>query len=584
MSLQGRNCLVLILVGPDLPAEFVQDTLDSVAAFMPAEACAVCILDSNDDRRFEGFRAGDLPTFYVHASEVYEFPASSRVWAPLWLKQIRTLLLMRERFDFDIALRLDTDAVLTGPSPHLDVLDFIGDGFDIGMVGAFSRQGDGSSKAFGTHEVGAQLASELWPQETGEDGRTVEASAVAVPLLRLYEVAQQNGYALGYNCTGGAFFMTRQLVDRWAEMELQKLTDIRFARAADDWLFGLAAYAAGLRLSDGPGEVIAVNYRGLPAPPDEVRERGVKIYHPVKLVDDPGAQAEIRASLRRLREPPGQTKAAGFDDGSPRMTSARLLAPPGQTEVESPRPLAGGRARWNVDSCIAEAVPGLRFAEVGGLWGLKNEKVTLALKAGATSALMLDIMPVPEAWQVFRDRADAEGVSGYATLEADIDDPKLMEMTEPVDFVHCSGVIYHVPNPVHTLAQLARLTTRYLLLGSMTVPPVIVTGSGTLDLQDGRALYVPALSGATKRILSEHFDRVHLKVHNINSDQLTSWQVSQRISPNHEPWWWIWSAQTVATLAERAGFSVLRIEDTWKGRAHSLFCEKRPGAAGHAQA
>lgn len=583
MSLQGRRCLVLILAGPDLPAEFVRDTLDSVAAFMPAETCAVCVLDSNDDRRFESLHAGDLRTFYIHASEVYEFPASARIWAPLWLKQVRALLLMRERFDYDIALRLDTDAVLTGPSPHLDVLDLIAHAPDIGMVGAFSRQGDGSSKAFGTHEVGAQLASELWPHEAGDDSRTAEAGAVARQLRRLYELAEPNGYALGSNCTGGAFFMTRQLVDRWAEIGLQDLTDIRFSRAADDWLFGLAAYAAGLRLADGPGDVMAVNYRGLPVPLDQVRQRGVKIYHPVKLADDPGAQAEIRASFRRQREPLDQTSVQALDSGPTPVRGARP-SDAAEQKLESLRPPARGSALWHPDSCIADLVPGLSFAEVGGLWGLKNEKVTVALKAGARSALMLDIMPVAEMWQAFRDHADAQGVSGYATLEADIDDPKLLEMTDPVDFVHCSGVIYHVPNPVYTLAQLARLTTRYLMLGSMTVPAVITARAGTLDLQDGRALYVPALSGSTSRILAEHFDRQHLKVHNINSDQPTSWQAPHGISPNHEPWWWIWSAETVKTLVERAGFSVLRIHESWKGRAHVFFCEKRSGASAHVQA
>ncbi|WP_407525533.1 hypothetical protein [Methylobacterium oryzisoli] len=40
---------------------------------------------------------------------------------------------------------------------------------------------------------------------------------------------------------------------------------------------------------------------------------------------------------------------------------------------------------------IAKIVQGKSFAEVGGLWGLVNEKVSVAHDAGATDLCMIDI-------------------------------------------------------------------------------------------------------------------------------------------------------------------------------------------------
>jgi hypothetical protein len=75
---------------------------------------------------------------------------------------------------------------------------------------------------------------------------------------------------------------------------------MRFAVVGDDVLFGLATYAAGFRLAQTPGDIFAINWKGLPVPIEEVRPRGVKLFHPVKL-SDPEAQARIRAYFRSQR-------------------------------------------------------------------------------------------------------------------------------------------------------------------------------------------------------------------------------------------------------------------------------------------
>jgi hypothetical protein len=59
----------------------------------------------------------------------------------------------------------------------------------------------------------------------------------------------------------------------------------------------------------------------------------------------------------------------------------------------------------------------MTFADVGGLWQTANEKVSVALKAGAASAALVDITPLDSPpWQHLHDRMSSLGVSTYRNL------------------------------------------------------------------------------------------------------------------------------------------------------------------------
>ena len=88
-----------------------------------------------------------------------------------------------------------------------------------------------------------------------------------------------------------------------------------------------------------------------------------------------------------------------------------------------PEPL---REAW-----IADVVPGRTFAEVGGLWGVVNEQVTVAGGAGASELTMIDVAPEggPEdLWQAFRARLADNGLSNVDCVRGSIDDPTVVEL------------------------------------------------------------------------------------------------------------------------------------------------------------
>jgi hypothetical protein len=225
------------------------------------------------------------------------------------------------------------------------------------------------------------------------------------------------------------------------------------------------------------------------------------------------------------------------------------------------------------DTIIQQYAKGRTFADVGGLWGVKNEKVSVASLGGAREATLIDVVPHDNAlWTQVRDRCASLGVVGYREIVGSVDDPGLPDKSGRFDFVHCSGIIYHCPNPIETLVRLHALTNKYLLLASMTVPPRIATASGEMTFEPGVCVSIPALKGQRKAIVTEHFAARKIRVHNITPGFDAPWYSDGK--PSYGPWWWLWTGETLADLVGAANFRVLDVVETWTGQAHAVLAEK----------
>lgn len=231
----------------------------------------------------------------------------------------------------------------------------------------------------------------------------------------------------------------------------------------------------------------------------------------------------------------------------------------------------------HINDVIQRLAPGQSFVDIGGLWGTANERVSTALLAGAASATMADIVPLGHAlWQAFEARCAGRGVSGYRMVQADLNDPLLPDALGRHDVVHCSGVIYHCPDPYHSLRQIARVARRHVLIGSTTVPERIENEAGVVEFGEGRLVAVPALSGRAKAVVAQHFADAGIEVHNINMAAPHPWRWPGG-AWNYGPWWWLWSAGTLRGMAEAAGLHVREVFESWPGLAHYLICEVRAG-------
>jgi SAM-dependent methyltransferase len=216
------------------------------------------------------------------------------------------------------------------------------------------------------------------------------------------------------------------------------------------------------------------------------------------------------------------------------------------------------------DKYISRVVKGKSFADVGGLWGTVNEKVSVAYQYGAFALSMIDITPPgQDLWSKFEDRRRALGLPEVQCISADILSigDSLPEVR--FDVVHCSGVLYHVPDPVRLLLSLRKITCKYLVLTSSVTGTQVLSDEGTLSVPEGAALFIPALKGRERAIIKSYWLQF------VTAFGLTSEVASWR-SNDFGLWWWLPTVQALTSMCEAAGF---RREDGayfWNDNAYVL--------------
>jgi 2-polyprenyl-3-methyl-5-hydroxy-6-metoxy-1,4-benzoquinol methylase len=213
-----------------------------------------------------------------------------------------------------------------------------------------------------------------------------------------------------------------------------------------------------------------------------------------------------------------------------------------------------------VDSWIEAVVKGKSFIDVGGLWGVVNEKVTVAARAGASRMTMMDISPPDDdLWEQFSTRCAEAGVAHCRCLAANLDDATVADVTNVYDVVHCGGVLYHCPNPVHTIGQLARMCGETLIIATTIVPDKLRNARGELTLAAGSLLFVPGLTDQQREVITEYWNEVGAQAVGLNVPLSGGW----RLDHDYAPWWWLFTADFVPAVLRVSGFTVVDRALTW---------------------
>jgi SAM-dependent methyltransferase len=226
---------------------------------------------------------------------------------------------------------------------------------------------------------------------------------------------------------------------------------------------------------------------------------------------------------------------------------------------------------------VTAAAAGKSFAEVGGLWGTTNEQVTVAARAGATATTMIDVASTDggehDLWTLFREHAASLDVTDTACIHGNIDDLETVRRVGSFDVVCCSGVLYHCPEPLHTLRQLRAITRETLILGTASIPETVVSPAGTVSVESGAALFVPALTESQRAVLGQWLREIGaVQARGVNHPVQTEWDVS-----DYNAWWWFFTRDYVAALLRVAGFAVETLASYWEGRA-TLYLARTVGS------
>jgi hypothetical protein len=211
--------------------------------------------------------------------------------------------------------------------------------------------------------------------------------------------------------------------------------------------------------------------------------------------------------------------------------------------------------------------------------------VTVAAKAGAREFTMIDVAadgggPDAFLWDRFRERCREEGVEGYRCVRADINAPGVAERVGTYEVVHCSGVIYHCPEPLYSVRQLCSICSDTLILGTATMPEVVSNSAGTVETAPGSALFVPAMTQTQKAVLGEFLRQVGANgAVGVNCPIASDWDLN-----DYAAWWWFFTRDYAAALLEVSGFEVQDVASIWEGRATLYYSRRKRHAAMQAKA
>jgi len=278
-----RPVVQLGVVIPAGPRDDVVDTVSSVLHYTDSSRVVVVVNDTGGP-----LDLGDDPTVHVVAP-----PKRARgVDGALWVKIASGYVALTDRCRPRVVLRMDGDALMLGHGLADAAERRFAAEPTVGMLGAHRRGPDGALRDFGP--AARHLASEVgW-------------RGLRKPLLRARLRALQrqagDGYEPGQHALGGAYIHSGSAVDEMLRHGM--LHNAVFARSglSEDHIMGLLTCAAGFEIGDfsGPGDPMAIKWRGIPWSPAELLERGALVTHSVRSWEDLD-EPEIRRQFRERR-------------------------------------------------------------------------------------------------------------------------------------------------------------------------------------------------------------------------------------------------------------------------------------------
>src|SRR5215207_2240957 len=193
------------LLSDKYPWEHLVDTLRSINCY--TSPSTQIILQTNGAYDLRSQVKAVFPDVVVNHSPQY--PGQS---GALYMSLSEAFLFAHRYFDFDVLLRLDIDALVTGMMPEDDAIEFFRRHPTVGQIGTYRTDSKGEVSDFSWPR--SQLAL-----ETGVRG-WLKDSLRRTTLRRLVDRAKVHGYELGEHVLGGAYFLSSTCIETLTQERL----------------------------------------------------------------------------------------------------------------------------------------------------------------------------------------------------------------------------------------------------------------------------------------------------------------------------------------------------------------------------
>jgi hypothetical protein len=229
---------------------------------------------------------------------VEQFPELTVVRAPnnfgagggLYKSLSLSLLHIQASYDFQVLLKMNTDAILTGYGMEDDAIEYFKEHPNAGEIGTHVKDGT---------QVEAARARLLY--ETGNFGWLMDRKRCAK--LRYYlQFARGNGYEEGEHMLAGASFYSPKLMNKFVHGDFLLREEISRSKLQDHHLSALLCRAAGMELGDFQLADLPLGNAPQKASrtPEDVVKLGGKVIHSTKTWENQSEQ-EIRDFFKARR-------------------------------------------------------------------------------------------------------------------------------------------------------------------------------------------------------------------------------------------------------------------------------------------
>ena len=286
--------VVVIPLGPKCKMDYVIDTISSVLHYIPEER-AILIADDSQNPDF----VRKIEAFYPDAiilSSRQNLGKGSGLYVNLSIAYRYAL----DHFDFEVLLRLDTDALMIGYGADEAIASYFAAHPDVGLAGTYVK---------GNHHV------DEWGNKWDSYGGRVYTIAIAkvvnlyflrAPLSlwrmrrRLFK-AIYHGYEFGDLIFGGSYAFSRAGLEALRAEGLLPMPNFLGVNLEEDHIFSVLMRSVNKELGNLT-EVFGCVWKGLPASPEQLCEADKKIIHSTRYYKKLLREGDIRTFFRSRRE------------------------------------------------------------------------------------------------------------------------------------------------------------------------------------------------------------------------------------------------------------------------------------------
>lgn len=287
---QTFDLVIVIPVGPGTVPEFLFDNIHSILCYVKGSSKIILADDSH-----EGLGKLTQQHFPQLDIDIVPTPKPMGRLCGLYVTLSLGFKHAINCYYFGTLLKLDTDALIINTDPAEAAIELFKNHPEVGMAGQYPNEYNGEPWDI------------EWPhQEILKICTTISFFRKPIPhwaLLTAYRKALKNGYKTGESVFGGSYFVSEKAL--LALNKMKRLPDYRLkaVNLEEDHMLSILIMSAGFQLGDlSSGNLpFACKWRGLPASPEELYERGKKIIHSTRFWKD-RKEAEIRHFFKEKRE------------------------------------------------------------------------------------------------------------------------------------------------------------------------------------------------------------------------------------------------------------------------------------------